>query len=309
MSGIWKYAADIIERAGATALTLYALIVLCGFVLIYNATKRTSAAIALGSSFGWFIVATLLLVMFVEPRPPTNAGATPSNVPAAGANGQATPQITLNVSGQPGVTAKAFALDLGDIPAIENYQVELTALSDIAVNGAVLTAADPAVEVSWDHMSIATLGPTQPGNFHFYINRAAVKVSPAQYDFYLESDNRVLAKVTVTLRLPATKHVVAQLAGVSGVGEKSGQKYTTCVAPPDKNYALIAGSVKISLTGDRACNAWSTCETAISGDQACLTFSMQGHSEFNPDVPHLSTGRIEADYSVRAQAPSLKAAH
>lgn len=81
--GIWTYAADIVERAGATVLTLYALIVLCGAFLIYNTAKRTSPMTSLLGVGVWFLVAVLFLVVIATvphatappPSEPTNQSA------------------------------------------------------------------------------------------------------------------------------------------------------------------------------------------------------------------------------------------
>ncbi|HEY8697384.1 MAG TPA: hypothetical protein VIM02_07185 [Rhizomicrobium sp.] len=64
----------------------------------------------------------------------------------------------------------------------------------------------------------------------------------------------------------------------SGDGARFSTEYTLCsdAAPPD--WTIEESS--FVLTGDRQCNAWSTCRlTTQTATKVCWTFSMQGHNE------------------------------
>ena len=70
---------------------------------------------------------------------------------------------------------------------------------------------------------------------------------------------------------------------LSGVGSDRSPWYSLC-SDPIPGYRVV--DTKFSLTGDRACNAWSDCEVDTgksTGTVSCWRFRMQGHSEaFRP---------------------------
>lgn len=72
--------------------------------------------------------------------------------------------------------------------------------------------------------------------------------------------------------------------------------YNLCSAAKPDGWTIV--SQRFQLTGDRACNAWSTCaQTVNTPTQACYQFSMQGHDEEcghsgNTGI-HFSTGVLD----------------
>ena len=64
----------------------------------------------------------------------------------------------------------------------------------------------------------------------------------------------------------------------SGIGSNSSPQYTLTSSPTPPGFKIA--HFEYSLSGDRACNQWSTCSAAIEGDRVVLHFSMQGHSEW-----------------------------
>jgi V8-like Glu-specific endopeptidase len=63
----------------------------------------------------------------------------------------------------------------------------------------------------------------------------------------------------------------------SGFGASFSPPYTVVSDPAPPGYKIAGFS--FSLTGDRGCNAWSTCKAEIEGDKVVFTFTLQGHGE------------------------------
>jgi hypothetical protein len=82
----------------------------------------------------------------------------------------------------------------------------------------------------------------------------------------------------------------------SGLGSNFSPPYTVVSDPAPQGYK-IAGFT-YSLTGDRGCNAWSTCKAAIEGDKVVFTFTLQGHNEWFPPRPGVSEGVLTVKYAL-----------
>ena len=82
----------------------------------------------------------------------------------------------------------------------------------------------------------------------------------------------------------------------SGIGAAFSPEYTLTSGPTPFGYKIA--HFEYSLSGDRACNQWSTCTAAIEGDHVVLHFKMQGHSEwmFPPraGAPGLAPGQARS---------------
>lgn len=82
----------------------------------------------------------------------------------------------------------------------------------------------------------------------------------------------------------------------SGLGSNFSPPYTVVSDPAPQGYK-IAGFT-YSLTGDRGCNAWSTCKADIEGDKVVFIFTLQGHNEWFPPRPGVSEGVLIVKYSL-----------
>lgn len=74
---------------------------------------------------------------------------------------------------------------------------------------------------------------------------------------------------------------------LSGVRKSFSEIYVVQSDLPPPGYEV--GSYTYSLTGDRQCNAWSTCVAGRQGNQVVFSFSLQGHDEW----PGLGQGKSQ----------------
>ena len=64
----------------------------------------------------------------------------------------------------------------------------------------------------------------------------------------------------------------------SGPGKQFSGQYELCSQGIPRGYRIESDTFR--LTGDRACNAWSTCAKTVNlPDRVCWGFSLQGHEE------------------------------
>jgi hypothetical protein len=101
----------------------------------------------------------------------------------------------------------------------------------------------------------------------------------------------------------------------SGRGQDFSSIASVCAAAPEPgDYRIQPGTVRTWLTGDRQCNAYSTCTQVIepSNKRACLNFTLQGHNEcvgaFSTcDAVRSSAGHVAATFVLTRSRPVLVA--
>jgi V8-like Glu-specific endopeptidase len=78
----------------------------------------------------------------------------------------------------------------------------------------------------------------------------------------------------------------------SGPGDQFSQEYVVTSDPPPPGYQI--GEYTATLSGQRTCNAWSTCQTAIENNHVVFRFRLQGHVERRRIPLPLGFGSTEA---------------
>lgn len=81
---------------------------------------------------------------------------------------------------------------------------------------------------------------------------------------------------------------------ISGSGANFSHEYQVVSDPAPAGYKI--GGFTYSLTGDRGCNAWSTCKAAIEGDRVVFRFTLQGHNEWPPPGQATSQGFLNVKF-------------
>ena len=81
---------------------------------------------------------------------------------------------------------------------------------------------------------------------------------------------------------------------ISGSGASFSGVYTLYSDSPPAGYKI--GTYTYSLTGDRACNRWSTCTLAVEGNRVVLRFTLQGHDEWPAPGQASSEGHLIVTY-------------
>lgn len=81
----------------------------------------------------------------------------------------------------------------------------------------------------------------------------------------------------------------------SGSAYNFSAPYSITSEPPKDGYKIVSASY--SLSGDRACNAWSTCRWRENGEsRVVFEFTLQGHAEWSSPGQGLSTGTLVVSY-------------
>jgi hypothetical protein len=102
------------------------------------------------------------------------------------------------------------------------------------------------------------------------------------------------APKAVSRHAPITKTFTSGLQ-LSGPGSSFSPEYVLVSDPAPPGYKI--GDFSFSLSGDRACNAWSTCRAAIENDRVVMRFSLQGHNEWPFPGQGKSAGNLVVTYS------------
>lgn len=72
--------------------------------------------------------------------------------------------------------------------------------------------------------------------------------------------------------------------------------YVLCSEPAPAGYAVV--DAQFYLSGDRQCNAWSTCrQTEQTESRVCWEFTLQGHNEWAPPGQAFSEGFLRVVYA------------
>lgn len=82
---------------------------------------------------------------------------------------------------------------------------------------------------------------------------------------------------------------------LSGTRKNFSETYVLTSDPAPAGYTI--GSFSFSLTGDRRCNAWSTCAAVQEGDRVVFKFTLQGHDEWVGSGQAFSEGHLVVTYS------------
>ena len=101
---------------------------------------------------------------------------------------------------------------------------------------------------------------------------------------------------------PVTKSIVKTFRSglvVSGSRKAFSSEYKVTSDEPPAGYKI--GTYVFSLSGDRGCNAWSTCSAAIEGNRVVFRFTLQGHDEWPPPGQAQSEGFLTVTYVPEAQ--------
>jgi hypothetical protein len=106
-----------------------------------------------------------------------------------------------------------------------------------------------------------------------------------------------LPKAAPTPTLPTITRQFDSGPHLSGIGADFSQEFTVTSDPSPDGYKVA--SFSLTLSGDRACNAWSTCRAAIEGNRVVGRFALQGHSEWFPPRPGVSEGHLVVIYAPR----------
>lgn len=103
-----------------------------------------------------------------------------------------------------------------------------------------------------------------------------------------------IASITKDDRLPILR-TFSSGEVLSGVMKGLSPEYKVGSDPAPSGYKIANYSA--SLTGDRACNAWSTCHVAVEGDRVVFRFALQGHDEWPFPGQAKSEGHLIVTYA------------
>lgn len=92
---------------------------------------------------------------------------------------------------------------------------------------------------------------------------------------------------------------------VSGTMKNFSAEYTLVSDPAPPGYKIA--NYDISLTGDRVCNAFSTCRATLEGSRVVFRFSLQGHDEWAPPGQATSVGNLVVTYEYVGSALAASA--
>ena len=82
---------------------------------------------------------------------------------------------------------------------------------------------------------------------------------------------------------------------LSGSRKSFSQEYVVTSEPAPPGFKIANFSA--TLSGDRACNAWSTCKVSVEGDRVVFRFTLQGHDEWGNSGQAQSTGNLIVTYA------------
>ena len=226
---------------------------------------------------------------------------------------------SVQLGGQPATVGKAFTADLGFVAAGVSIDIQL-AVRLVAGSGRFVVG-DPSKPLSLVSPSAreVDLASQQPLTFTIRLESPAVEgkqereirlLAPAA-NGPLRGQQPLILRVSWNALKPSVAVSKDSGAKASGTGKDFSPPYDVCAtAPSPGDYVLVPGSVSHSLTGDRACNAWSTCTERSSEKEYCLIFTLQGHDECqrpfaNCDASRNSEGHVSATFNLRTSVQTL----
>jgi hypothetical protein len=221
----------------------------------------------------------------------------------------------VRIIGQDTVTVGSLVnFDLGYIPAdtVNTYKLNIRPEArNITLR---IASSDPPVDASWE-IGNRTVPVSEAGGGTLVVTINSPITSTKRVSIVtLESaDSTQSAPLTLRVSFEGLQETVSSRNDSgpkpSGNGQDSSQNYQLCADPPAVGDYRI-DSVGYSLTGDRQCNSWSSCQRM--GGNACFVFNMQGHSECTRAFSGCaatrdSEGHIQATFKLQRSTPSLAA--
>jgi hypothetical protein len=283
-----KNAPDIIKAAGSGTLALGAFFLLLGTLLIMYVLKDAAAAWRFSIVVVWLVVGLVLFLIVVGPEPNFRA----------------------RLEGQNPILGKSFNLDLGYVQEDSGHEEIVDLGLEHGSLALKVTSADAPLKIAWT--SGAEVETVHDRGFtRLHVSIPAGSTGPYQTLHARLSPTGVggLGKAPLDLavrfaRLPASVSI-ANSSGpkASGQGADFSPPYTVCAPVPQPGtYRVAAESIQVSLSGDRSCNSWSTCQAENRGSSACLVFSLQGHHDCSGglfgggchDEARMSEGHVNA---------------
>jgi hypothetical protein len=294
-----RNAPQIIAEAGKTEITLAALFLILGAGAIMYMMRGSSPQWRFATLVLWFVTCLITFLIILRLRAPE-------------------PVYTLTIPGAPAVTGTDFEVDLGYVEADARH--ETTVEISTSGSGAAfrIGGANAALQASWaSGQPVQKISREEDG--HLALNVLSPATSETRTtDLRLVPVSGWTARtllIKVTYRALPTQQTVTQASGpkASGRGQDYSDNYTVCASAPIPG-AYIVESTREWLTGDRSCGSWAHCtpRRAPDGSEACLVFSLQGHSECTSVFSHCdairnSEGHVEAKFRLRTSAPTLVA--
>ena len=104
-------------------------------------------------------------------------------------------------------------------------------------------------------------------------------------------------QVDKSLALAKREAIVRQFSSgpvASGSKKAFSAPYSVISDPSPDGYKI--GTYSYSLSGDRICNAWSTCSAQIENGRVVFRFTLQGHDEWGGAGQAFSTGTLVVTY-------------
>jgi len=288
---ILHHTADLVTAAGATWLTLGALIFILASATVSYLMRRAQPRIRLASFCIWvvFCLAVLLIIAWISYSPPRLA--------------------FLNLLGQGQIEGRNFLLDLGDITAGQASRFELGIQPASNARDASWTSSTPAITAHWKSDEAAKAAPADAVTP--FIVQIAADAQSGDYDLFFAANAQPLFKLRVRLVvLPGTvTQTNSSGPKPSGRGQDFSEPYSTCVEAPSAGE-YDASSWNGDLTGDRSCGGFSTCSFSTSPKKVCFIFTLQGHNECLGLFSHcdpigMSEGHVAASFQLHPSAPRL----
>jgi S1-C subfamily serine protease len=222
----------------------------------------------------------------------------------------------MQLNGQPAVVGRAFTVDLGTVEEGKAVSVPL-AVRLVSGKRHVTVASAPApLSVTSEAGGDFELTSDRPVNLTLRLDNPSVDgMQEREVRLLLPKDGTPDSgpPLTVTVRWRAMKGTVevpaSSGARASGRGQDFSPQYEVCAnAPADGDYIVKSGT--FSLTGDRACGAWSSCLPLVEERKYCMAFTLQGHDEcLGPfsscDPTRNSEGHVRAVFKLRPSTPRL----
>jgi hypothetical protein len=229
--------------------------------------------------------------------------------------GPKSPGYSLRFEGSDeGVLASNLKLNLGFVPAgVRSIYKLLVTSTDAPVH---LQATGKEAGIAWQWASGKDVEEVTKANSRpLQISVESPDVGPERVALVrLVSTDGEGGDVTIMVRYEALNQTVSdssQSEQLSGRGQDFSPPYSTCATAPTRgDYSVIANSIVTTLTGDRECNHFSTCQVSIDNDRrrACLIFTLQGHNECGGDcAQRKSIGHIAGRFELASSKPSLVA--
>jgi hypothetical protein len=227
----------------------------------------------------------------------------------------------LRIQGQPtATTSDHFDLDLGFVEAQKELKIPITVIARLPGNPPLkITHVEPPISAKWEGSTDAVPATEQAPAVLVLAIPAQQAGTDVLSDVRVSSTStKPMPIMTLAVHLHAltATQTVEQSSGSkpSGQGKNFSSIYSVCATAPSPGNCVYSSN-KYWLTGDRECNAWSTCRGTIdpNGKQFCMEFTLQGHDEClgpfaNCNPTRDSEGHVQATFRLIPSTPTLRAA-